>query len=167
MSDKEEANSCNFDDIFSGSQKPSISLDCSYLDDDAEFVCNKVTIDYDEDDQTEYTVRKFSTSKSRKKVIDEGEERRRSPSRKTAHPPLFYTAFLGSTSTGKTSLCTQFKTSTMICLHEVKKMINEETEIEVEVDQWKCRWFFIPISFPPQIRKKNKNSRTGFKYPSL
>ena len=37
MSDKEEANSCNFDDIFSGSQKPSISLDCSYLDDDAEF----------------------------------------------------------------------------------------------------------------------------------
>ena len=105
VSDKEEANSCNFDDIFSGSQKPSISLDCSYLDDDAEFVDNKVTIDYDEDDQTEYTVRKFSTSKSSKKVIDEGEERRRSPSRETAHPPLFCTAFLGSTSTGKTSLC--------------------------------------------------------------
>ena len=133
MSDKKEANSCNFDDIFSGSQKPSIALDCSYLDDDA--VRSTIAIDYDEDDHGEYTVRKFSTTSSRKKVVDEGEERRRIPSRDTACPPLFCTVFLGSSSTGKTSLCTQFKTSTMICLPEVKK----ETEIEVEVDQWKCR----------------------------
>ena len=139
MSDKKEANSCNFDDIFLGRKQPSISLDCSFLDDDEEDVTNKIAIDYDEDDQSEYTVRKFSTSSSRKKVVDEGEERRRSPSRDTAHPQLFSTAFLGSSSTGKTSLCNQLKTSTMICLQGANRMIKEETEIEVEVDEWKCR----------------------------
>ena len=139
MSDKKEANSCNFDDIFLGRKQPSISLDRSFLDDDEEDVTNKIAIDYDEDDQSEYTVRKFSTSSGRKKVVDEGEERRRSPSRDTAHPQLFSTAFLGSSSTGKTSLCNQFKTSTMICLQGANRMIKEETEIEVEVDKWKCR----------------------------
>ena len=138
MSDKEEANCCNFDDIFSGRKQPSISLDCSYLDDE-EDVSNKIAIDYDDDDQSEYTVRKFSTSSSRKKVVDEGEERRRSPSRDNAQHPFFCTLFLGSSSAGMTSLCNQFKSSTMICLQEDNRMIKEETEIEVEVDNWKCR----------------------------
>jgi hypothetical protein len=57
MSDK-EGQSTNFNDIFSGSQKPSLGLDCSYLDDDEEGGINKVTIDYDDegDDPHVYTI---------------------------------------------------------------------------------------------------------------
>ena len=44
MSDNREAKSTDFNDIFSGSQKPSLRLDCSYLDDDEEGGINKVAI---------------------------------------------------------------------------------------------------------------------------
>ena len=141
MSDKEEVKSFDFDDIFEGSKKPSLCLDCSYLDDNEKDCVNKVTIDYDDDEDGhhEYTVRKFSTSSassSRQKVVNEGQERRSSLSKVTDHPPLFCTAVLGCSSTGKTSLCYQFTTSTLINMQEVLKM---ETELGVEADGWQCR----------------------------
>ena len=62
--------SLNFDDIFAGSKKPSLCLDCSYLNDNEEHNLNKVTIDYEDDDIHEYTVRKFSTSTRRQKLVE-------------------------------------------------------------------------------------------------
>jgi len=119
MSDKEEARSDNFPHIFSASQNPSICLDSSYLD-------------REEEGDYEYTVRKFSTtSSSKKRLVDEGEERRRSPSRDSVQQPIFYTAFLGSSSTGKTSLCNQFRSSTMLCWQEDKAGVSCQTELQI------------------------------------
>ena len=116
MTDKVEEKSINFDEIFEGSQKPSICLDCSYLENNEKEGTNKVTIDYeDSDDDTHgYTVRKFSTSYKTQKVVDEGQGRISSLSRDNNHPPLFCAAVLGSSYAGKTSLCYQFTTSNMI-----------------------------------------------------
>ena len=132
-----------FDDIFEGSQKPSLCLDCSFLDDDddKEHV-NKVTIDYDDDDKDdlhEYTVRKFSTCSTGRKVVDEGQERRSSLSRDTDHPPQFCTAVLGCSSVGKTSLCQQLTTSSCVNTYEVQEMVKMETQLGVEVDGWQSR----------------------------
>ena len=140
MSDKKEVKRCTFDDIFEGSQKPSLCLDRSYLDDGDEEQINKVTIDYEDDhDNHEYTVRKFSTTSNGQKVVDEGQERKSSLSRDTNHPPLFCTAVLGCSSVGKTSLCHQFTTSTLVSMQEVQGMLKMETELGVEVDGWLCR----------------------------
>ena len=147
MSDKEEVKNNNFDNIFEGSQKPSLCLDSSYLDDDdinKEHI-NKVTIDYedDADDTHEYTVRKFSTSSTGRKVVDEGQERRSSLSRDTDHPPLFCLTVLGCSSTGKTSLCSQFTTSACVNTYEVQEILKMETEFGVEVDDWQCRFLLL------------------------
>ena len=135
MSDKEEANSYHFDDIFSGSHKPSISLDCSYLDDDKEDCADNAAIDYD--DKYEDTVRKFSTSK--KRIVNEGEERRRSPSRGCVDPPVLYTAVFGSSNTGKTSLCEQLQSCSMTSLGEERSVGRSDVGTLVEVDRWTCR----------------------------
>ena len=132
MSDKEEANIYHFDDIFTGSHKPSISLDSSYLDDDKEDKTNDAAIDYD--DKHEDTVRKFSTSKRR--IVNEGEERRRSPSRGCFDPPVLYTAVFGSSYTGKTSLCQQLHSCSM---EEERSVRRSEAGILVEVDMWTYR----------------------------
>ena len=140
MSDKSEVRSLNFDGIFAGSQKPSLCLDCSYLEDDEIESVNKVNIDHEDDDGIhEYTVRKFSTSSTRQKLVHEGQERRSSLGRDTDHPPLFCTAILGCSSVGKTSLCHQFTTSTLVSMQEVQGMLKMETELGVEVDGWQCR----------------------------
>ena len=141
MSDNREAKSTDFNDIFSGSQKPSLRLDCSYLDDDEEGGINKVAIDYEDegDDPFVYTVRKFSTisaSFSSKNVVDEGQEQRNSLKVSTSHTLLF----LGSSSTGKTSLCNQLKSSTMICLQEGQEVGKNQTGLGVEVNGWQFRW---------------------------
>ena len=142
MSNNIEAKSLYFDDIFSGSQTPILGLDCSYLEDDEEGGINKIKIDYDDDeggDPHEYTVRKFSTISSsfnRKKVVDEGRQQRNSLIVNTGHTLLF----LGSSSTGKTSLCNQLKSSTMICMQEGQEDVEEKTELGVELDGWQCRF---------------------------
>ena len=132
----------NFDDIFAGSKKPSLCLDCSYLNDDEEHSLNKVTIDYEDDDIHEYTVRKFSTSTRRQKLVDEGQERKSSIGRDSYHPPLFSIAVLGSSFSGKTSLCHQFTSSTLINMQEELMM---DTELGVDVDGWQCRLRLVDL----------------------
>ena len=142
MSDQSKTNSLNFDDIFAGSKKPSLCLDCSYLNDDEEHNLNKVTIDYEDDDIHEYTVRKFSTSTRKQKLVDEGQERKSSIGRDSYHPPLFSIAVLGSSFSGKTSLCHQFTSSTLINMQEELMM---DTELGVNVDGWQCRLRLVDL----------------------
>jgi len=144
MSGTDQVKSTNFDGIFECSEKPSVCLDCSYLDDDQEGV-HKVIIDFEDDDNHEYTVRKFSTHSAGRKLVDEGQEKRSSISRVCDQPQLFCTAVLGSYSTGKTSLCRQVTTSTCINTYEVQEMMEMETEIGVELDGWQCRLRLVDL----------------------
>ena len=141
MSDKlkGEEKSQYFDEMFSGNQKPSICLDCSYLENSDNKSNTKVTIDYENsEDPHEYSVRKFSTGKS-EKVVDEGQETVSSNSQDINHLPLILAAVLGSPGVGKTSLCHQFTTSSLINMKEVQEEVKMETELMVQVDGWKCR----------------------------
>lgn len=132
---------CAFDDFFEGNKKPALFEDKKYMHenkevDDSQAKAENEDCDYDH----EYTVRKFSTFSRNQSVVDEGQERKSSKNENTAHPPLFCTALLGISSTGKTSLCNQFST----CAHvntfdEVQEEVNRETQLGLEVDGWKCR----------------------------
>ena len=142
MSDKlkGEQRSHYFDEMFSGNQKPSICLDCSYLENSDNKSNTKVTIDYENSEEHhEYSVRKFSTSGKSEKVVDEGQETVSSNSQDINHLPLILAAVLGSPGVGKTSLCHQFTTSSLINMKEVQEEVKMETELLVEVDGWKCR----------------------------
>ena len=138
MSDKlkGEEKSQYFDEMFSGNQKPSICLDCSYLENSDNKSNTKVTIDYENSEEHhEYSVRKFSTSGKSEKVVDEGQETVSCTSRDINHLPLIPAAVLGSRGVDKTSLCHQFTTSSLIN----RKEGQEELKMETEVDGWKCR----------------------------
>ena len=142
MSDKlkGEEKSQYFDEMFSGNQKPSICLDCSYLENSDNKSNTKVTIDYENSEEHhEYSVRKFSTSGKSEKVVDEGQETVSSNSQDINHLPLILAAVLGSPGVGKTSLCHQFTTSSIINMKEVQEEVKMETELVVQVDGWKCR----------------------------
>ena len=142
MSDKlkEEEKSQYFDKMFSGHQRPSICLDCSYLENSDNISNTKVTIDYENsEDHHEYSVRKFSTSGKSEKVVDEGQETVSCISTDINHLPLIPAAVLGSPGVGKTSLCHQFTTSSLINMKEEQEEVKMETELVVEVDGWKCR----------------------------
>ena len=126
--------------MFSGHQKPSICLDRSYLENSDNISNTKVTIDYENsEDHHEYSVRKFSTSGKSEKVVDEGQETVSCVSKDINHLPLIHAAVLGSPGVGKTSLCHQFTTSSLINMKEEQEEVKMETELVVEVDGWKCR----------------------------
>ena len=142
MSDKlkGEEKSQYFDEMFSGNQKPSICLDRSYLENSDNKSNTKVTIDYENsEDPHEYSVRKFSTSGKSQKVVDEGQETLSCTSRDINHLPLIPAAVLGSRGVGKTSLCHQFTTSSLINMKKGQEELKMETELVVEVDGRKCR----------------------------
>ena len=142
MSDKlkGEEKSQYFDEMFSGNQKPSISLDCSYLENSDNKGNTNVTIDFENrGDRHEYSARKFSTSGKSEKVVDEGQEKVSCTSKDINHLPLICSAVLGSPGVGKTSLCHQFTTSSLINMKEGQEELKMETELVVEVDGWKCR----------------------------
>ena len=142
MSDKlkGEEKSQYFDEMFSGNQKPSICLDCSYLENSDNKSNTKVTIDYENSEEHhEYSVRKFSTSGKSEKVVDEGQETVSCTSEDINHLPLIPAEVLGSRGVGKTSLCHQFTTSSLINMKKGQEELKMETELVVEVDGWKCR----------------------------
>ena len=138
MSDKfkGEKKSQHLDEMFFSSQKPS-----SYLENSDNKSNTKVTIDYENSEEHhEYSVRKFSTSGKSEKVVDEGQETVSSNSQDINHLPLILAAVLGSPGVGKTSLCHQFTTSSLINMKEGQKYeVKIETELVVEVDGWKCK----------------------------
>ena len=142
MSDKfkGEKKSQHLDEMFFSSQKPSICLDCSYLENSDNKSNTKVTIDYENsEDRHEYSVRKFSTSGKSQKVVDEGQATVSCISKDINNLPLICLAVLGSPGVGKTSLCHQFTTSSLINMKEGQEEVKMETELVVEVDGWKCR----------------------------
>ena len=142
MSDKlkGEEKSQDFAEMFSGNQKPSICLDRSYLENSDNKSNTKVTIDYENSEHPhEFSVRKFSTSGKSEKVVDEGQETLSCISQDIDHLPLIPAAVLGSPGVGKTSLCHQFTTSSLINMKEGQEEVKMETELVVEVDGWKCR----------------------------
>ena len=141
MSDKSTAQEKSeyFDEMFSGSQKPSICLDCSYLENSDNKGNTNVTIDFENrGDRHEYSARKFSTSGKSEKVVDEGQAKVSCISKDINHLPLICSAVLGSPVVGKTSLCHQFTTSSLFN-KDGQEEVNMETELVVEVDGWKCR----------------------------
>ena len=116
---------CAFDDFFEGNKKPVFFKDNNHMHEDKKVEINQVNArNGDGDYDHEYTARKFSTFVKRQTVVDKGQERKSSHSEEVNHPPLFCIAVLGSSSTGKTSLCNQFST----CAH-----INTFEELQEEV----------------------------------
>ena len=74
MAEQDKNNSSiDFDKIFEGRKKPCLCLDCSFLDSDEEYNdSKKIAIDYEDDSNHEYTVRRFSTSTKQPTIVYEG-----------------------------------------------------------------------------------------------
>ena len=132
---------CAFEEFFQGNKKTSLFEDNKYVHENKEVDDNQVKAGNEDGDYDhEYTVRKFSTVSRNQSVVDEGQERQSSQSENIAHPPLFCTAVLGISSTGKTSLCNQFSTCAHVNTYdEVQEEVNRETQLGLEVYGWKCR----------------------------
>jgi len=172
MSDKStaEEKSQYFDEIFSGNEKPSICLDQSYLENSEHESNPRVTIDYENsEDHPEYKVRKFSTSGKSEKVVDEGQETVSCISPDIDYLPLIHAAVLGSPGVGKTSLCHQFTTSSLINMKEGQEEVMMQTELVVEVDGWRCRLNIVdfPGSFCQSLLSPDPTSSSSLDTNSM